>query len=205
VDTAHGISVVLSALSLPNIIRLPKMERRFLPLLFLSSFISAQAADLKTLSIASANDYLVSRNCVKDCLWSDGGWVGSLIGCGSPYYNQCYCNANLASSATSYLSSCAIKYCTSEPDATSAVKVYAGYCSIAGYPIGEVNAAIQTSTQNVDGSGDAVTKTSLTIVTATSFSPSVSAGMSAFHPTRARAVLAAILYTTLEIVEVLSC
>ena len=181
------------------------MERRFLPLLFLSSFISAQAADLKTLSIASANDYLVSRSCVKDCLWSDGGWVGSLIGCGSPYYNQCYCNANLASSATSYLSSCAIKYCTSEPDATSAVKVYAGYCSIAGYPIGEVNAAIQTSTQNVDGSGDAVTKTSLTIVTATSFSPSVSAGMSAFHPTRARAVLAAILYTTLEIVEVLSC
>ncbi|PVH81574.1 hypothetical protein DL98DRAFT_514707 [Cadophora sp. DSE1049] len=180
------------------------MELRLLLLLLLSSFIHAQAADLKTLSIASANDYLVSRNCVKDCLWSSGGWVGSLIGCGSPYYNQCYCNANLASSATSYLSSCAIKYCTSEPDATSAVNVYAGYCSIAGYPIVEANVAIQTTTQNAGGSGDAATKTSLTIVTATSVLPSISAGMSAFHPARA-VVLAATLYAASHLVlEVLS-
>ncbi|KAH9204616.1 hypothetical protein DL95DRAFT_471332 [Leptodontidium sp. 2 PMI_412] len=95
---------------------------------------------------------------------------------------KCYCNANLASSATSYLSSCAIKYCTSEPDAATAVNVYAGYYSGAGYPIGEANVATQTTTQNAGG--DAVTKTSLTIVTATSVSPTISAGTSASHHTR---------------------
>ncbi|KAH7319095.1 hypothetical protein BKA65DRAFT_94941 [Rhexocercosporidium sp. MPI-PUGE-AT-0058] len=118
--------------------------RRFLSLL-LPSVIVAQGADLKTDSLVSANEYLVSRNCVKDCLWS-GNWVGFFIGCGGPFYNQCFCNANLVSPATSYLSSCAIKYCTSEPDATSAVNIYAGYCSGAGYPIGESNVAIQTNT-----------------------------------------------------------
>lgn len=180
------------------------MELRPFLLLLLSSFIYAQAADLKTLSIASANDYLVSRNCVKDCLWSGGLWVGSLIGCGSPYYNQCYCNANLVSSATSYLSSCAMKYCTSEPDATSAVSIYAGYCSVAGYPVGDANVAISTTTQNAGGGGDAVTRTSLTIVTATSVSSSISAGMSAFHPARA-VILAATLCTASHlVVEVLS-
>ncbi|KAG4435736.1 hypothetical protein IFR05_008786 [Cadophora sp. M221] len=156
------------------------MKLRLL-LLLLPSTIAAQAADLKTVSIANANDYLVSRNCVKACLWT-GLWVGEVIGCGAPYYNQCYCNANLVSSATSYLSGCAITYCTAEPDATSAVNIYAGYCSSAGYPIGEANVAIQTTTQNAGGGGDSVTKTSLTIVTATSVSPSNSAGGSESTP-----------------------
>lgn len=181
------------------------MELRALFLLLLSSIVAAQA-DLKTLSIASASDYLVARDCVKACLWT-GLWVGGFIGCGAPYYNQCYCNANLVSSATSYLSGCATKYCTSDPDVTSANNIYSGYCSKAGYPIGEAaNVAVQTTTLNAGGSGDAVTKTSPTIVTATSVSSTISnsAGTSAFHSAHA-AVLAAVLCTVSHfVVEMLS-
>lgn len=63
--------------------------------------------------------------------------------------------------------------------------------------------AIQT-TQNAGESGDAVTKTNLTIVTATSVSLSNSAGMSVSHPAHVVILAAALCTVSRLVVEVLS-
>ncbi|KAH8654981.1 hypothetical protein BGZ60DRAFT_418169 [Tricladium varicosporioides] len=144
--------------------------------------------DTKTVSIKSAADYLVARGCVQGCLWTGNSEIVYEIGCGSPYYNQCYCNLDQASLAVSFLSSCVPKSCSNNgPDVATAVSVYKGYCSVAGYPFGGANVAIQTSTQTA-ANVNAVTKTSSGVVTATATAISAtvkpsSAGTSTPSPT----------------------
>jgi hypothetical protein len=128
----------------------------------------AGQSDLKTVSIDKGPDYVVARNCEKSCLFdSSGYWVGGQIGCVAPWYDKCYCNTDIASSAASYLSGCALTLCSGNQFATSAVSLYTDYCSQAGYPYVAANIAVQTSTQGVNTGSGAVTKTSLTVVTAT--------------------------------------
>ena len=124
-------------------------------------------SDLKAVSIWKGPDYLIARNCEKACLFDGGDWVGGQIGCVSPYYDKCFCNTDIASSATSYISGCAFTRCSADQFATSAVSLYVDYCSQAGIPFGQANVAVQTSTQGVNTGLGAVTKTSLTVVTAT--------------------------------------
>jgi hypothetical protein len=142
--------------------------------------------DTNTVSIKSAAGYLVARACVQGCLWTGDSEIVYEIGCPSPYYNQCYCNLDQASSATSFLSSCVPTSCSDNgPDVATAVSLYMNYCSGAGYPFQGSNIAVQTSTKT-DGSPNVLTATRSSVVTATATSatdqPS-SAGTSTSFPT----------------------
>jgi hypothetical protein len=147
----------------------------------------AADVDTKTVSIQSAAGYLVARACVQGCLWTGDLEIIYEIGCPRPYYNQCYCNLDQASSATSFLSSSCIPTSCSDngPDVATAVSLYMNYCSGAGYPFQGSNIAVQTSTQT-EGSPNVVTATRSSVVTATATSttdqPS-SAGRSTSFPT----------------------
>lgn len=114
----------------------------------LITFRVAADVDTKTVSIKSVADYLVARSCVQGCLWTGESEILYEIGCPSPYYNQCYCNLDQASSATSFLSSCIPTSCSDNgPDVATAVSLYMNYCSSAGYPFQGSNVAVQTHTQ----------------------------------------------------------
>jgi hypothetical protein len=118
------------------------------PFWLLITFRVAADVDTKTVSIKSAADYLVARACVQGCLWTGTSEIVYEIGCPSPYYDQCYCNLDQASSATSFLSSCIPTSCSDNgPDVATAVRLYMNCCSGAGYPFQGSNVAVQTSTQ----------------------------------------------------------
>lgn len=58
------------------------------------------------------------------------------VGCGSPYYNQCWCSSiNIASSATKWVASCITSGFLDNIDVTTAIGIYYDYCSSAGFPI----------------------------------------------------------------------
>ncbi|KAH0536056.1 hypothetical protein FGG08_007037 [Glutinoglossum americanum] len=85
-----------------------------------------------TASIVSTTEYLLQLSCVQNCIWHQGAYddVVDYIGCGHPYLNGCVCSSDLASSATSFLSSCISASCVSKPDAiTHALSVYSVYCN----------------------------------------------------------------------------
>lgn len=173
--------------------------------LFWLIVISQVTADIdtKTVSIKSAAGYLVARSCVQGCLWTGSSEIVYEIGCSSPYYNQCYCNLDQASSATSFLSSCIPKSCSnSGPDVATAVGLYMDYCASAGYPFQGANIAVQTSTQN-DGGSNGATATRSSIVmataTATTVQPS-SAGRSIYFP-NAVSLLAALLWSVILVLR----
>lgn len=130
----------------------------------------AADVDTKTVSIKTAAGYLVAQTCVKDCLWNGDTNIEWSIGCERPYYNQCYCNLDQASFATSLLSSCVPMSCSSDgPNVATAVSLYMNYCYSAGYPFQGFNVDVQTSTQN-EGSPNVVTSTRSSVVTATATS-----------------------------------
>jgi hypothetical protein len=164
-------------------------------------FHVAADVDTKTVSIKSAADYLVARACVQGCVWTGDSEILYEIGCPSPYYNQCYCDLDQASSATSFLSSCIPTSCSNNgPDVATAVSVYMNYCSSAGYPFQGLNVAVQTSTQT-DGSPNVAAATRSSVVTATVTSttdqPS-SAGTSTSFPT-AVGLLTALLWPAIVV------
>lgn len=101
-----------------------------------------------TVSIASVQPYLDQRYCVRDCLWSGfDNNLESFLGCPDPYANNCYCRDDLASSASSYITTCVNGGCSSNtPDVVRAMSVYNGYCSSAA-------PAVNTATPTVDDSG----------------------------------------------------
>ncbi|CAG8979072.1 hypothetical protein HYALB_00000201 [Hymenoscyphus albidus] len=120
----------------------------------------------KTYSITSQSEYIVARDCVKGCLWLDesGNSLPGTLGCGIfPIYDECICNANLASSADAYLSSCVLSKCSNSADVKTAISVYSGYCAAA---VGPANAAAQTTTLG-GGGGVLPTQTNVNVITAT--------------------------------------
>ncbi|KAH8779289.1 hypothetical protein BGZ57DRAFT_332235 [Hyaloscypha finlandica] len=94
----------------------------------------ATSVDLHVVSIYSRNDFKVLRPCVTTCLYGNGD-VAPGAGCGSPFYNQCWCSSNIAPSATSHISSYITNLCTDNLDVSTAVAIYYSYCSEAGHPL----------------------------------------------------------------------
>lgn len=154
-------------------------------------------ADGKTISIWDQTEFLVQPVCAMYCLENNNyGTLGlvNYFGCISPFYNQCYCNPDRASSATSYISSCVASRCTGAALASTAVAVFSSYCSSAGYNFAQGNVAIATSTEGTPGqTGSAVTRTTLSIVTATTNGPSPTNSARELAPSLLAALLNALL------------
>jgi hypothetical protein len=110
--------------------------------------VAAATTVVTTVSFLSYPAYLEQVECVKLCLWHVSA-VDDLIvqiGCSSPWVNECFCKAELASSASSFLSGCVASRCTAPstaPAVTSALSAYNEYCSTNGLPI-PVVASIQS-------------------------------------------------------------
>jgi len=89
-------------------------------------------------SVKSYSAYLEQPECVKNCLWQ-GGAADDLVwyvGCSEPFVNECYCRPEQAGTASRFLSECATASCgQAGPALTSAISVYRGYCSGAGFSI----------------------------------------------------------------------
>ena len=94
--------------------------------------LSLRALCDSTVSIMSAQPYLEQRSCVQFCLWHPGenDDLAPFLDCTSPWLHSCYCRNDLASSASSFLTSCVNQGCPSHSeDFRRAVSVYDGYCS----------------------------------------------------------------------------
>ena len=83
-------------------------------------------------SITTVSPYREQRFCAQNCLWGEDVHtldVGRFLECPPPVANSCWCNDGLASSASSFLTSCVNQFCSSAPgDVSRAVSVYNGYC-----------------------------------------------------------------------------
>ncbi|KAM7194424.1 hypothetical protein V8F20_007950 [Naviculisporaceae sp. PSN 640] len=92
-------------------------------------------------------------NCGRRIL-SEDDWLRGTLKCPSPWYNNCYCNQNLGSIATSYISSCIFTYCsTISAEFDAAVSVYNEYCD-------PVRATMATATPGAGSPETPVTATS---------------------------------------------
>lgn len=91
-------------------------------------------ASIPTLSIASQEAFSSLRGCAQDCLYggpSDGsGALPRALQClGTPAYDGCMCRSDMASTANSFLTVCASKYCQGNTDdIASAISAYTAYC-----------------------------------------------------------------------------
>ncbi|KAI9854478.1 MAG: hypothetical protein M1813_000994 [Trichoglossum hirsutum] len=90
------------------------------------------AGGQSTVSITSFGAYRSQPSCVQNCIWNvsvDDDLI-AFISCTSPWQNDCYCRTASASSASSFLSSCVIKSCsTMPPESSPAIAVYNDYCT----------------------------------------------------------------------------
>ncbi|KAL0940263.1 uncharacterized protein CTRU02_203026 [Colletotrichum truncatum] len=114
--------------------------------LLLYPFASAATTTgaLARVSIYSELAYSTARACAAGCLVYNGQYPCGLVGyqdlgvalqCGCASINGCYCNTALASSATSYISSCVSKGCSRvdnwSVDMSSMLNLYDSYCATA--------------------------------------------------------------------------
>ncbi|KAL2137259.1 hypothetical protein VTI74DRAFT_4990 [Chaetomium olivicolor] len=114
--------------------------RAAVPFLTLLSRFPSHVEALSSVSINSYDSYGRQIDCVKTCLWQ----VGTLddliaaIGCSKPWYNECFCNPELASKASDFITDCVASQCTTlrtAPAITSAQSAYNDYCSANGFSI----------------------------------------------------------------------
>lgn len=116
---------------------------------------------LAPVSISNFPAYSSARPCAAGCLVNNGGWVcglhggyhdlGKDLGCGCGPNNACFCSAGLASSASSYISSCVSATCSDvenvEGDVTSMLSLYEGYCQTANVEV-SISAPSTTTTED---------------------------------------------------------
>ena len=116
-----------------------------------------------TISITAVPAYTSLRVCARECLYCPscgfGGDLGSEIKCQdgdqSPTYDdRCFCRRDLASSGSSFLTTCINTACSSiSADINSAISVYNNYCGFDKSPITSSPVAQQTiSSKAVPGS-----------------------------------------------------
>ena len=88
-----------------------------------------------TVSLSSWPEFQLLRNCAQTCIWGSPGSVADTIGCPSPWYDECVCNAQYEASAAAHVSSCVNSLCTvgAKVDAPTAVAAYTDYCYSAGF------------------------------------------------------------------------
>jgi hypothetical protein len=128
---------------------------------------------LSAISINSYSAFLGLRACAANCLLFQGGLsvfapdLVSYIGCENGRYNTCYCNSGIVTQASSFVSSCVSKTCSEVADASSAVQAWEGYCSDAGYPLG--NLAVTTAETLT--SGTATQSTTLVVTVPATVAP----------------------------------
>lgn len=83
-------------------------------------------------SITAYNDYQMQRTCVQNCFNYWGDTLGRVLQCpvtSSSALNDCWCRADLRSSAVSWLSSCAAAGCSKDSvDINAVTSLYTGYC-----------------------------------------------------------------------------
>jgi hypothetical protein len=90
-------------------------------------------AQTDSISIYDQPAYKRQRGCLKHCYDCNGCALMDFLGCGNALFDSCFCRANLAFSASSFLTSCINTACSSAPsDLNSAVSIYNGYCHING-------------------------------------------------------------------------
>ena len=108
----------------------------FATFLFLSWHIARLAdTQLATVTIEGQPGYTSLRDCAQHCL---GGFLlgdnlQGQLNCPNPLLESCYCRTDLASVATTFLSSCASNSCVVEQSSTtgcigSVPGVYSSYC-----------------------------------------------------------------------------
>jgi hypothetical protein len=108
--------------------------------------------------ILNYEPYLHLRTCAQPCLggYATTAQIISVIGCGAPYYDSCYCRGmqDLDTQVTSFLSSCVNSQCSSNPmDLSSVFAAYDGYCSGKGitHPASNEATMIATNTETTGG------------------------------------------------------
>jgi hypothetical protein len=126
-----------------------------------------------TVSIVSDSGYVGERTCAQNCVWHVGGSddLITFLGCSNSegWQNACYCRSDLQSSASSFLTSCVNKACSTNPaDLATAVSVYSTYC------IGAVGSPTAPSSQGSAATttlgGGSPTETVLVVTTVLSTS-----------------------------------
>ncbi|KAK4200222.1 hypothetical protein QBC40DRAFT_327095 [Triangularia verruculosa] len=115
----------------------------YLILVAIIPLFSISAADVP-ISVESFPPFLEQRDCVKLCLWhtSASDDLVVAIGCSKPWVNECLCQRELASKASSFVSKCVASRCGSPKEAdgsggaiTRALGVYNDYCATNGMSI----------------------------------------------------------------------
>lgn len=126
---------------------------------------------LAPISIHSLQAYSTARPCAAGCLVYNGIWVcgvnagyhdlGKDLGCGCGPNNACFCSTGLASSASSYISSCVSAKCSSFGDVggdlTSMLGLYNGYCQTANVEVVSTVLASTTTAADAQKSTGATT------------------------------------------------
>ncbi|KAJ9644138.1 hypothetical protein H2199_004006 [Coniosporium tulheliwenetii] len=124
-------------------------------------------------TLTNLDAYVDLRSCAKGCFYWSGinhDKVGDELSCGKPALNSCYCRSDLQSVASAFLSKCVSSACSgNRNDMTSAVDLYGGYCTNAGFLAGVPAATpAQTSTDSPAMATRTVVVTSYSTPTATS-------------------------------------
>lgn len=167
-------------------------------LYYLCLFSVLQTTTVATVvSVTGVSDWGQLRSCVQTCLYGrNAADLPYFLGCpytGSlQYQNECFCRADLASSVSLFVTSCLSRStCIGTVDQSAGLSIYNNYCQTA------LNGNAVTTTLAANG-GAQTTKTSLTIVTATSSPVSSGASEYASHaahtPLLARIILGAFVF-----------
>jgi hypothetical protein len=120
----------------------------FIILLLIPLISSAAETDaVAAVSIYSDISYQSGRTCSTSCLWYRGPFrqynhghdLAIELSCGVAAVNGCYCKADFASSASSYISSCVSKGCSNLESVNEEIKtimaLYDGYCKTANVEV----------------------------------------------------------------------
>jgi hypothetical protein len=149
-------------------VQLPKYTNLYLAICFilLAHTMSATAATTTgTVSIENTPGYLAQRECVQSALWSGRNQAGQSnimdwLGCVN-LLDSCFCRNDLASSASSLLTSGINSFCsTNSADVAAGISVYNSYCSRTGIDY------VPATTTSSDSSTVTVTATQ-TVLTST--------------------------------------
>jgi hypothetical protein len=125
--------------------------------LILALGTATRQQDTHTCSLGTDSEWQVLRSCAAPCIWGTCCIsVADIIGCPSPWYNECVCDLNQQSAAAAHVSSCVVSRCTGNAEVPTAVAVYIDYCSSAGYALATTVTAVaaQTDFRTVSLSGD---------------------------------------------------
>jgi hypothetical protein len=113
------------------------MSKMLSIIFFLALFVSLTFS--ATVSLVEQSDYTSQRPCAQACFYlgafSGPDALADGIGCDvHTITNDCFCRADLQASADSLIKRCVNSRCSSNTlDTNSALSVYDGYCTSAGY------------------------------------------------------------------------